>query len=211
MRSAWGTIVDLTYIAMAAWWPSTIGSRAQRWVTREFYRYRADRYDAGVAHGGAWYGEPLRAALAHLGDVPSSILDVNTGTGYAVLVLASFFPHARIAACDLSPQMLCRAAVNGEGAGRQFLLVQANAGDLPYQNGAFDLVVSHNAPPPLREMARVLQPGGACVVCFSSGAGVPRRLREAFTQQLRRWGISEIHTGRVARGLFVLGRKTAHC
>ena len=105
--------------------------------------------------------------------MPSSILDVNTGTGYAVLVLASFFPHARIAACDLSPQMLCRAAVNGEGAGRQFLLVQANAGDLPYQNGAFDLVLSIDVLPHLtrgedqqgvNELGRVLAPGGLIVL-----------------------------------------------
>lgn len=210
MRLTFGTVVDLIYIAMAVWWPSTIGSRAQRWVTREFYRFRADWYDAGVAHSGTWYGEPLRAALTHLDDVPSRILDVNTGTGYAVLLLASFFPHARIAACDISLQMLSRTVAKGEGAGRQFLLAQANSGDLPYQNSTFDLVVSHNAPPPLREMARVLQPGGACVVCFSSGASVPGRLRDAFTRQLRRSGISEIQTGRVARGLFVLGRKTAH-
>lgn len=209
MRPTYGKVVDLTYIAMAAWWPSSIGSRAERWVARQYYRRRADQYDAGVAHAGAWYGEPLRAALSHLGGVPSRILDVNTGTGYAALVLASFFPLARIAACDLTPQMLRQTAAKGEEAGRQFLLAQANAGGLPYRDSTFDLVVSHNAPPALREMARVLQPGGACVVCFSSGAVVPGRLRDAFTQQLRRWGISDIQTGRIARGLFVLGRKTA--
>jgi ubiquinone/menaquinone biosynthesis C-methylase UbiE len=98
-------------------------------------------------------------------------LDVGCGTGFFIvnLWLAGFVrePHA----CDISPGMLAICAESARTVGCDVSLRTADAELLPYEDESFDLVVGHaflhHVPEPeaaLREMHRVLAPGGELLV-----------------------------------------------
>jgi len=208
LRRLRGAVADIAFIGVAAWWPSAIGSWWQQRHSRGVYHRLADLYDVEVASD-LHYGLPLQAAITRVHATPSWILDVSTGTGYAALALTERFPHARIAACDLSAHMLRQAVGNAARAGRQLLLTRANSRALPYRAGTFDLVVLQNALPLFQEMVRVLKVEGALLACFSTGARVPRLFLTALKRRLRRYGIAEVEIVRVGPGLFIYGRKMA--
>lgn len=98
-------------------------------------------------------------------------LDLACGTGYAAIGLAAAGLAGEVHASDLSPKMLERCRANASAAGVTVRLALADAERLPYADDAFDLVVArgalHHVPAPadaLREIRRVLSPGGAAVV-----------------------------------------------
>ncbi|CAM3581497.1 demethylmenaquinone methyltransferase [Streptomyces albus] len=102
-------------------------------------------------------------------------LDVACGTGVSTEELAR--SGATVIGVDRSPGMVAR------GAGRPVGLRVADALDLPFQDGEFDAVTIMfglrnvvDAPAALREMARVVRPGGRLVVCeFSHPLNPPFR------------------------------------
>lgn len=94
------------------------------------------------------------------------VLDVATGGGHTAL---AFAPHVReVLASDLTPRMLeaAEAFVHGQGA-QNVSFALADAEELPFEAGSFDIVTSriapHHFPHPERfvqAVARVLRPGG---------------------------------------------------
>lgn len=112
----------------------------------------------------------LREAAAEIGDLPSGarVLDVPTGSGVA---LQGVRPGQGLdyVAADISATMLARATATARRlrVDDQVTTTVADVGRLPFDDGAFDLVVSltglHCFPDPRRaieEMVRVLAPGG---------------------------------------------------
>jgi SAM-dependent methyltransferase len=100
-----------------------------------------------------------------------SVLDVACGTG-VVAVTASRL-GARVHGLDLSPALIERARQNSAITGVDIDFVEGDAEALPYPDASFDIVVSQFghifAPRPevaLREMLRVLKPGGR--IAFSA-------------------------------------------
>lgn len=114
-----------------------------------------------------------------------SVVDVATGTGHVALAIA---PHvAHVVGVDLTPEMLdeARRQADERGIGN-VRLVQADAGELPFRAGAFDLYTVRAAPhhflqleAALREAARVLRPGGrACFIDCSPPTAARNLLHE---------------------------------
>lgn len=100
------------------------------------------------------------------------VLDVGTGTGRVVLRLARLNADLDIEAVDLSHSMLELARTNAAREGiRNVRFSLGDAKQLPFEDGSFDLVVSHQLlhqlPDPilaLKEINRVAGPTGALLV-----------------------------------------------
>jgi ubiquinone/menaquinone biosynthesis C-methylase UbiE len=113
----------------------------------------------------------LDAALERVEAEPARILDVGTGTGAAARSLARRWPAAQIVGVDLSPGMIAEARMRAGSDRERYEL--ADASELPFDDGEFDLVTLLNMIPFFDELARVTAPGGAVVVANSRGASTP--------------------------------------
>lgn len=144
-------------------------------VFRRPLRAQFDRL-APVWHGrvGPEALAALAAALGRLEAPPRRALDLGTGTGKAALLVAERFPEAEVVGVDLSPGMIAEARriLPPELAARVRFEV-ADAAELPFEGGAFDLVALFNMIPFFPELARVSAPGGALVVSFAFGSETP--------------------------------------
>lgn len=135
---------------------------------REQFGATAEAYVASPGHAS---GDDL-ARLIELADPRESehALDVSTGGGHVALALASRVQ--RVVASDLTPLMLAAARRHiSERGATNVEYVVADAEQLPFLDGAFDLVTVRIAPhhyadiqAAVREMARVLVNGGRLVV-----------------------------------------------
>lgn len=116
-------------------------------------------------------GEDL-ARMVELARLTGSehVLDAGCGAGHTAL---AFAPHAAgVVAYDLTPAMLEQVErLAAERGIRNVETRQGSVESLPFENGAFDLVVSrysahHWAAPAaaLREFRRVLKPGGSFIL-----------------------------------------------
>lgn len=99
------------------------------------------------------------------------VLDVACGTGVVAITAARVGAHAT--GIDLTPELLQRARENSQIAGSEVDWREGDVEKLPFDDGAFDVVLSQFghifAPRPsmaLAEMLRVLKPGGT--IAFST-------------------------------------------
>lgn len=97
---------------------------------------------------------------------PRFILDLATGSGDLAMALQAACPAARVLGADFSVPMMREAQ-----AGRFQSLVAADGLALPFKDGSFDVLTvafglrnMASWPGALREMGRVLKPGGHLVV-----------------------------------------------
>ncbi len=174
-----GWIVGSAVALALFYWMIVIGEGTYfgRPVVRLIYRLGAGVYDRVRApvtrHDHVHLLGPLRVAL--LGRPQAALLDVATGTGRVPLLLAgeAWYTGA-IYGLDLTPAMLERAAAKARAAGLSGRVVWlAGSGDelRRWASGTFGAVTCLEAleyfPRPrraLREMWRVLQPGGTLLI-----------------------------------------------
>jgi SAM-dependent methyltransferase len=152
---------------------------------------------------------PFEAALAAVEPAPTRVLDLGTGTGAGARAVAARFPAAEVVGADLSERMVAEArrTLPSELAGRVRFEV-ADASNLPYEPGSFDLVTLSNMIPFFDELARVLPPGGRALFAFSGGAGTPIYVPpERLRNELERRGFTEFAEFDAARGTALLARK----
>ena len=99
------------------------------------------------------------------------VLDVGCGTGVVAVTAARL--GARATGLDLTPALLERARENSQIAGVRIDWREGDAENLPFDDGAFDVVLSQFghifAPRPevaIAQMLRVLKPGG--IIAFAT-------------------------------------------
>lgn len=194
---------DFAYLLTAMSESRSLRGMVRQWA-RLRYRALAPRYDRYITQTAA-YGAPLHAALDRIPTRPGRVLDVSTGTGYAAEAALRRYPDARIAACDLSPAMLSLAGGRLPGAAR----LCCDSAAMPFSDGAFDLVILQNAPPPVRELARVVAPGGWLVLSFSAGGRLPAWMASSLLRRLRGAGFADAVSGRAGGGLYVIAHRYA--
>lgn len=108
---------------------------------------------------------------------PRRLLDVASGTGDLALEIQDACPDCEVIASDFCAEMLAHASSRG----LEKTLV-ADALNLPFPEGSFDVVTvafglrnMADYPAALREMSRVLKPGGRLVILdFSLPEGILR-------------------------------------
>ncbi|CAN5554978.1 class I SAM-dependent methyltransferase [soil metagenome] len=156
---------------------------AIREVNERYHDLAADAYDQkwGIDFGEKGRRQVLGKVAKGLGGVPNRpfarSLEIGAGTGYFSLNLLRAGVVRQATCTDLSPGMLSALKANASELGLAVKAVRADAEDLPFADGAFDLVLGHavlhhipDLPGAMAEFARVLRPGGT--VLF---AGEPSR------------------------------------
>lgn len=109
---------------------------------------------------------------------PETVLDVATGTGDLALEIQRKCPGAKVIGTDFCPEMLEHATRSGV---RKTMV--ADAMNLPFEDGRFDVLTvafglrnMENWEEALREMGRVLKPGGHLLVLdFSQPGGILKK------------------------------------
>jgi len=154
---------------------------------------------------------PLDAALDRLTEPPRRVLDLGTGTGKAARVVAKRFPQAEVVGVDLSPAMIeeARRVLPAELSGRVRFEV-ADASRLPFEDGAFDLVVLLNMIPFFEELARVTAPGSRVVVASSFGPLTPIYVPpDTLRKRLAPLGFADFEELTAGEGIALLATRTA--
>ena len=203
-------VVVLLLLAAFSYWTVVVteGAYVGPRLVRMLYDRGAKSYDEikGFDSGDeAWFlGQPLERALRRVRH--PLVLDVATGTGRVPLALLrrlDFDGH--VVGLDGSSGMLGEAAgkLGGYGPGR-FTLMLKDATTLPFADRAFDAVTCLEAleflPDPsatLREMARVLKPGGLFLISNRIGRDarlMPGRAygRDLLRSKLARLGLAGV-------------------
>ena len=132
-----------------------------------------------------WADELLRRASPASGEY---VLDLACGTGVVARRISSAVPKLPgLVGVDHSAEMLSVARDLAEEYDLQAEWIEADAGDLPFDKGQFDIAFCQQAlqffpdgPAALRELRRVLRPGGRI-------AGQPR------ASASRRWTVRRPH------------------
>ncbi|MGW0794290.1 class I SAM-dependent methyltransferase [Streptomyces sp. NPDC002692] len=139
---------------------------------REFFTARAAGWDARFPDDGPAYA----AAAAELGlREGDRVLDAGCGTGRALPPLrAAVGPSGTVIGVDLTPAMLTAAVRAGRDRVGQLLLADVAA--LPLRSASLDAVfgaglIAHlpNPEANLRELARVVRPGGTLALFHPIG------------------------------------------
>jgi SAM-dependent methyltransferase len=141
--------------------------------------------------------------LKALGEPPpgpfGDALEIGAGTGYFTLNMLEAGLVRRATATDISAGMLSTLSASARELGVEVRTVRAEAEELPFESGSFDLVfghaVLHHIPDLERafaEFARVLRPGGVVAFCGEPSrygdllAAAPKRLGALLAPAWRR-------------------------
>jgi demethylmenaquinone methyltransferase/2-methoxy-6-polyprenyl-1,4-benzoquinol methylase len=133
-----------------------------------------------------WRKESVRQMLRD-GFEPRTALDLCAGTGDFAIALKEQAPRAQVVMADFAKPML-RLAKDKVGSQQGFELLAADALKLPFHDMAFDAVVCgfgvrnlDSLETGLKEIARVLKPGGRAVILeFFKPTGLLTRLAHTF-------------------------------
>lgn len=175
-----------------------------------FFDQRASGWDERTGAGSPEHLATLAKAVLSVDIDPERILDIGAGTGAGTLFLAREFPRARVRGVDISQAMieLAKAKIGLDPEGRIAFRL-ADAADLPFDDGQFDLVTQTNVPVFLAEIDRVLRRPGFLVVATTHGSATPFYTpHKHLTAKLKRRGFDVIADGNLGAGTFLVARRT---
>ena len=146
------------------------GARRAPAEARELFRPLPQRYDLlaevlSFGQNGRWRKRMVDRIVEA---APGNVLDVATGTAGVAMQIAAR-SGARVVGLDLTPEMLLRGRerIVRRGQAARIHVLQGDAQRLPFHDGVFDALsftyLLRYVPDPaatLREMVRVLRPGG---------------------------------------------------
>ena len=144
------------------------------WRKRAIRELRVQRADMDVVAGGA-------SATAGMGE-PRTVLDVATGTADMAILMARYLPQSQVTGIDISSGMLevGRQKVARLQLEKRIVLQSGDSEALPFPDRQFDAITVafgvrnfENLEKGLREMGRVLKPGGKLVVLEFSRPRTP--------------------------------------
>ena len=144
------------------------GASARKSAALDLFAGLPSRYDALSAALSFGQDPRWRRALVRaLSPAPGArVLDVATGTGLVAAELLARW-EVSIVAVDQSPEMLAGARRRFAASPREVELIQAQAEELPFPAASFDAVTFtyllryvDDPGATMRELARVLRPGG---------------------------------------------------
>ncbi len=155
-------------------------------MKKTFWDRNAGLYDSFMRKDTAAYEQMyalIRPVVRH-----KTVLELATGTGLIARHIVSEADH--IEATDASPEMIAQARRDGTSAKLHFSV--QDMFHLPYADASFDVIIVANAlhivPQPelaLREIGRVLKPGGVLIAPTFTHAGNTLRGRiKAFFMKL---------------------------
>jgi SAM-dependent methyltransferase len=147
-------------------------------------------------------GRPPEARRAGRARVGAAGLEIGCGTGNLALLVKRTRPQLDVVGLDPDPKALARADRKARRAGLALELDRGFADELPYPDASFDRVLSafmfHHLeadlrPATLREVARVLRPGGSLHLLDFGGHpdhlhGLMARLARRSHALLDNWG-----------------------
>ena len=179
----------------------------------EFDQWAADGEDRGM-ESRHWH--TAKSALERLPiEAGDTVVDLGTGSGYALRALRDATPVGPCYGLDASPQMLANARSYAEDDGITFLRGSFDA--LPIVTDAIDHVFSmeafYYAPEPthtLEEIARILRPGGTfvCGVNFFAESEQSHRWQERIPLEMTLWSMAEYREAFRSAGLAVATQDT---
>jgi len=157
-----------SYGVGAAYFPDQEPSWGVKYAIEAEQRRIASHFDATVGEYRPDIAEQdgrVRAVLASVGDVRGKrILDAGAGKGRYASLLKRRAPSADVTALDVSAEMLRHVPAD-------IRTVQNSLLDMPFPDGHFDAVLCIEAlehavriPEAVRELVRVLAPGGTLVI-----------------------------------------------
>jgi SAM-dependent methyltransferase len=150
--------------------------------------------------------QAIRSAFAAIEPDPEHVLDVGTGSGAAARAAAEMWPNARVVGVDVSPKMIEEARRLAVSDLERYEV--ADASQLPFPDGAFDVVSLNNMIPFFDELARVTALGGHVAIAFGLGPETPIWVPlERVRSELERRGFTHVATFRGDPSLALLARK----
>ncbi len=173
-------------------------------VNARYHNLAAGHYDSkwGIDFDELGQAQVLAKAAKALGRAPDGFarsLEIGAGTGYFTLNLLRAGVIADATCSDISPGMLSVLQDNARRLGLEVTTTPADAEQLPFRDGSFDLVlghaVLHHIPDLARAFAefdRVLAPGGTLLFAGEPSrygdrlAAVPKRLAGSLAPLWRR-------------------------
>ncbi len=165
-------------------YPSVVESSEKKTEVRAMFNAIAGRYDLlnRVLSAGIDQRWRRRAVALLAAERPKRILDIATGTADLALLATSLQPE-KVIGLDISAEMLAvgREKAARHASGELVELIEGDAEAMPFEDNSFDAILVAfgvrnfgDLGGGLREMNRVLRPGGSAVVLeFSQPTAVP--------------------------------------
>jgi ubiquinone/menaquinone biosynthesis C-methylase UbiE len=145
----------------------------------------------------------------------SVVVDVGCGYGRSFKLLKERFAAQRVIGVDVDRQILADAARQAKADGVEVELMQASGSDLPIADQSADLVLCHQTlhhfvdqEETLREIRRILKPGGLLLVAESTRAYIHSWIiRLLFRHPMHVQRTAEQYLAMIRAAGFVIGDK----